>query len=92
MFDFNSDWLSKFVRGGYPVDAADELCILWELELTREGGCDMDSTLIHVGRKSIFWKMQLEPTIHPLKATGSASVVEGGVVNDFNTTQVAYNR
>ena len=30
--------------------------------------------------------------VFPLKALGSASVGEGGVVNDFNTTQVTYNK
>jgi len=43
------------VRSGYPVNATDELCIFWELELTREGDLDMDSTFIHFRRKSVFW-------------------------------------
>ena len=86
--NFNSGWFSKFVGCGNPVDATDELGILWELELTREGGCDMDPTFIHFRRKSIFWNVQLKPTTHPLKALGSTSVGEGGVVNDLNTTQV----
>jgi len=52
----------------------------------------MDPTFIHFRRKSIFWNVQLKPTIHPLKALGSAIVGEGGVVNDVNTTQIAYSR
>jgi len=92
VLNFNSGWFSKLVRSGNPVNATDKLSILWELELTREGGCDTDPTFIHFWRKSIFWNVQLKPTIHPLKALGSTSVGEGGVVNDLNTTQVAYSR
>ena len=92
VLNFNSDWFSEFVRSGYPVNATDELCTLWELELTREGGLDMDSTFIHFRTKSIFWQMQLEPIIHPLKALGSPSIGEGCVANDLDAMQVAYNR
>ena len=92
VLNFNSDWFSEFVRSGYPINATEKLSILWELELTREGGLDMNPTFIHFRRKSILWNMQLKPMIHPLKALGSASVGEGGVVNDLNTTQVTYNR
>ena len=46
----------------------------------------MDSAFIHFWRKSILWYMQFKPTIHPLKALGSASIGEGGVVNDLNTS------
>jgi len=52
----------------------------------------MDPAFIHFWRKSILWHMQFKPTVHPLKTLGSASVGEGGVVDDLNTTQVAYNR
>ena len=92
MLDFDGDVFGKLVRSGYPVNATDELHVLWELELTREGNLDMNSTLIHFWRKSILGKVYLEAMIDPLKALGSASVGEGGVVNDLNTTQVAYNR
>ena len=77
---------------GYPVNATDKLHILWKLELTTEWGLDMDLAFIHFWRKSILWHMQFKPTVHPLKTLGSASVGEGGVVDDLNTTQVAYNR
>ena len=51
----------------------------------------MDSAFIDIRRKSILWKVYLEAMVHPLKALGSASVGEGGVTKDFNTTQVAYS-
>ena len=92
VLNFNSYWFSQLVTIGNPVNATDELSILWELELTREGDLDMELTFIHARRKSIFWNVQLKPTIHPLKALGSASVGEGGVVNDIYTTQVTYKR
>ena len=92
VLDFDSDRFCKVVRSGYPVNATDEFHIFWQMELTREGGLDMDLTFIHFRRKRIFWKMQPEPMIHPLKALGLPSVGERRVANDLNTTQVAYNR
>ena len=52
----------------------------------------MDSAFLHFWRKSILWHMQFKPMVHPLKPLGSAIIGEGDVVNDLNTTQVAYNQ
>ena len=92
MLDFNGDGVYELVWSGYPVDCTDGFRTIWKLELPRKGSFDMDFTFFHFRRKSIFWNVQLKPTIHPLKALGLASVGEGGVVNDLNTTQVSYNQ
>ena len=49
----------------------------------------MNSTFINSRRKSIFWKVYFKSMVQPLKALSLASVCEGDVVNDFNTTKVA---
>ena len=92
MLDFDGDGFRKDMGSGYPVNATDDLRIVWELKLTREGGRDMDSAFLHFWRKSVLWQVQLEPVVHPLKGLGLASVGKGGVVDYINTTQVAYKR
>ena len=86
MLDFNGDGVYKLVWSRYPVDCTDNICITWELELPREGGLDTDFTPFNIGRKSIFWDVQLEAVLHPLKALGLTRVGEGSVVDYINTT------
>ena len=89
MLDFNSCWFCEGVGADYPVDSTNLFHVLWELELTTEWGSHVNSALTHIRGKSIVWKMQFEAMIQPLKALSLASVCEGDVVNDFNTTKVA---
>ena len=46
VLNISSDWFGKFAMSCFPVDTTDELNILMELELTREGGLHMESTFI----------------------------------------------
>ena len=86
MLDFNGDWVYELMLSGYPVDCTDGFCTIWKLELPRKGSFDMDFTFFHFRRKSIFWDVQLEAVLHPLKALGLTRVSEGSVVDYVNTT------
>lgn len=87
---FNRDRFHKLVGTRNPVDTTDEPCILWKTELSRERCFDMNLALIYFRRKSIFWKMYFKAKFTPFKALGFASVCEGCVSNNLNTTQVAW--
>ena len=92
MLNFHSDRFYKLVAASYPVDTTDEFCILWKLKLSRERSFDMNVALILIKRKSIFWNVYFEAKFTPFIALGLSSTCEGSLINDLNTTQVAYKK
>ena len=52
----------------------------------------MNVALILIKRKSIFWNVYFEAKFTPFIALGLSSTCEGSLINDLNTTQVAYKR
>ena len=89
VLNFNSDRFFKNVGTGYPVDPTNTFCVFWELELPRERGFDVKPTFILTEGKGMVRKVHLEAKSSPIEALSPASVCEGGVVNDLNTSQVA---
>ena len=53
VLEFNYDRFYKFLSRCNPVDSANELYILWELELSTKRGFNMDLAFIYFRRKSI---------------------------------------
>ena len=89
VLNFDSDCFFKSVGAGYPVDATNTFCILWELKLSRERGFDVKLTFIHTRGEGVVRKVNLETKSSPVEALSLASVCEGGVVNHLNSSQVA---
>lgn len=89
MLNFDSNGFYKLVGTCNPVDTTNKFCIFCEMELSRERGLDMNTALTSAKRKSTFWKVYFEAKFTPFKALSPATICEGSVINDLNTTQVA---